>query len=108
MDITVNGQKYQLQLASNPNDPQKPFIGINTPPRERQYFEANDRIEAVLGTTFAAGITGSYNLLFWLYFLWLGIGLANLLPMKPIDGGLMMEELFKKLNMKPYWISHLS
>ena len=106
--LIINGQAYSLQLAKNPKNESLPFLGINTPPRDRQHFEVNGGIKAVVGTTVASGITGLYSLLFWLYFLWLGIGLANLLPMKPIDGGLMMEELFKKLNMKPYWISHLS
>jgi len=35
-------------------------------------------------------------LLYWLYLLNIGIGLFNLVPLGPIDGGLMMKEVLKK------------
>lgn len=34
-----------------------------------------------------------YQLLFWIFVFSIGIGLVNLLPIKPLDGGLVFEEL---------------
>lgn len=41
-----------------------------------------------------------FRLLFWLFVLSLGVGIANLLPMKPFDGGYIFEEIFKLVFKK--------
>jgi len=38
----------------------------------------------------------------------LGIGIVNLLPIKPLDGGLMFEELLPKARWKPYVVRTVS
>jgi len=38
-----------------------------------------------------------YRLLFWLTILGVGVGMANLLPMKPFDGGYIFEEFFNRI-----------
>ncbi len=38
-----------------------------------------------------------YQILFWVFVFSIGIGLVNLLPIKPLDGGLFFEELIKPL-----------
>ncbi len=40
------------------------------------------------------------QLLDWVVLLNLGVGLVNLLPLKPLDGGLIMETIIEKLNGK--------
>ncbi len=40
-----------------------------------------------------------YQLIFWIYVFSVGIGLVNLLPIKPLDGGLFFEELIGKTKM---------
>ena len=44
------------------------------------------------------------DLLKWIYIINLSVGLFNLLPMKPLDGGLMLKEVlsykFKEENVK--------
>lgn len=41
-----------------------------------------------------------YTLFNWLFILSLGIGLTNLLPVKPLDGGLILEETLGKFTTK--------
>jgi Zn-dependent protease len=38
-----------------------------------------------------------FTFLFWIFALNLGIGLFNLLPLKPLDGGLIFEEISNKI-----------
>lgn len=40
------------------------------------------------------------NLFFFIFLINLGVGLANLLPIKPLDGGRMWDLLFKKITPK--------
>lgn len=40
------------------------------------------------------------SILLWIYFLNLNIGIINLLPIKPLDGGLMFYEIIRKLSNK--------
>ena len=37
-----------------------------------------------------------YTLLWWLFVFTLGVGIVNMLPAKPLDGGLVFEEILKK------------
>jgi len=55
-------------------------------------------VEVVQGTNmlFFNGFFIFGELLFWIYLLSLGIGLANLLPLGPIDGGRMIHATFSK------------
>jgi membrane-associated protease RseP (regulator of RpoE activity) len=40
------------------------------------------------------------GLLYWLYLLSIGIGLFNLVPIGPIDGGQMSREIFRQIFKK--------
>ncbi len=53
-----------------------------------------------LGTTSALFWLG-YELLLWAAIINFGVGIVNLLPIKPLDGGLMMEAVVKKFVRKP-------
>jgi membrane-associated protease RseP (regulator of RpoE activity) len=44
--------------------------------------------------------------LVWVLFLNAGIGIANLLPIKPLDGGLMLEEIVK-VFFKKRWVDKI-
>jgi len=60
--------------------------------------------------SFAGVIDWVFQLFAWLVFLNFGIGLVNLLPIKPLDGGLMYEEIIKMIlgKSKPQYIRALS
>ena len=67
-----------LVLGSNEG---KAFLGISTL-GEAVEVRGNIQVYAILSV-----------LLFWIFIFSFGIGLVNLLPIKPLDGGLMLEEL---------------
>ena len=82
---------YEVVLAKNPNNNQTGFIGIkNLEPY--LVFKNGGEVPKTLLEIFRRIL-----LLFqWIFVINLGVGLANLLPLKPLDGGLIWEELLKK------------
>ncbi|MDP2750001.1 MAG: site-2 protease family protein [Nanoarchaeota archaeon] len=107
--IITNVTTYNLVLASNPSDAAKPYLGV--------YIAENTKIKPSFEQRYskyaAPIITWLYGLLYWLFALSLGIGLFNLAPLGPVDGGRMLqstlEKIFKENKKKAYtywkWIS---
>ena len=95
--ITVQaGEKeYEVVLATSPDQPGKPFLGIQEIANE---FEAKEKYaEGGWGVAYAL-VTWLVDLLRWLFVLSLGIGLFNLLPLPIIDGGRMAQVFLHKLK----------
>jgi len=65
------------------------FEGQIMMPQEMEYIEADGWLGDILGTTILMAII---TLLFW--FIWwnVGLGLANLIPIIPFDGGHLMKD----------------
>jgi membrane-associated protease RseP (regulator of RpoE activity) len=86
-NVTVGTDQgdYSLVLAKNPNNESVGFFGIQA----SKHFELTDNslgpVPWVLFTI--------VELFQWIFTLNLGIGLFNLLPIKPLDGGHMLEIL---------------
>jgi membrane-associated protease RseP (regulator of RpoE activity) len=86
--------KYNLTLVKNPRNETRGYMGI---------FVADYKIlkdeyrEDPLKSKILLNVT---ELLGWILFLNVGIGAANLLPIKPLDGGLMFEEIAKRFLKK--------
>ncbi len=85
--LTTKDNVRPLVVGSNPDDASRPWIGIQfdaqsgpTPSALARYGER--------GTTL---ILGGITLLVFIYALSLGIGLFNLLPLGPLDGGRMFQ-----------------
>ncbi len=81
---------YRLTLAENPDEPGSPFLGISGVSQTH-----------VLKDGYRETITGSVidflrSLLSWMFVLNIGIGIMNLLPIKPLDGGLILESLSER------------
>lgn len=90
--ITGDGN-YTIRTASRPNNQTGSFIGITSP---STFFAEKSWVAIIL------------NLLKWLFGLNLGVSIANLLPWKPFDGGLMFEEIsVKKFKNKGKMISNI-
>lgn len=84
--------EFIIKTVENPNNSGKAYIGI------RDIVEVN---KYRLGLEGYAGIIEFFGgLLFFLFLINFGVGLANLLPIKPLDGGRMWEALFQKISMK--------
>ncbi len=89
-NITLNTpqKNYSLTLASNPDDPEKPFLGIKN--IKNQFAIKKKYTQGFWKITYysVAWFTGFLR---WLFILSLGIGLFNLLPLPIVDGGRMLQ-----------------
>ena len=93
--VTTDQGAYTLTLDKNPNNESKGFFGIQA----NKHFELKDNSLGQLPwALFEFG-----ELFQWVFMLNLGIGLFNLLPLKPLDGGYMLEILLSyKLSEEHY------
>ena len=82
--LSTAEKTYEVSAAENPNTKGKAFVGINF----RQSYPYFGLFE--LGT-----------LLYWIFVFNIGIGIMNLLPLGPIDGGRMLQlVLSRKIKKK--------
>lgn len=87
-EVVLNTDKgdYALVLAENPDNKSKAFLGV-----------ANFNVKTVFkeeiikqyGHFWPSAFAWIHMLVFWLFIINLGVGLFNLLPLGPIDGGRM-------------------
>ena len=91
----VNNQEYTITLSEHPENASRAFMGISSIEQETV-----NTVPGTLGTIIVAILIYSAKLLNFIFGLNLGIGLANLLPIKPLDGGLMFEEILKTAGIK--------
>lgn len=70
---------YYVTPTSKPEKPDKPVIGVNL---ETRYTNENNILMKIFLWLF--------GLLTWIFILSIGLGLANLLPVGPVDGGRML------------------
>ena len=87
--VATNQGDYSLTLDKNPNNESVGFFGIQA----GKHFSMADNTLGPLPWVLFSII----DLFQWIFTLNLGIGLFNLLPIKPLDGGHMLEIL---LNYK--------
>ena len=102
--VTLNTNKgdFDVKLETSPVNSSVPYLGIvpdqNTEIKE-QYKNSSWLNEGLLwfaGNPYKLSIWTSFGLLGWIYLLSLGIGLFNLLPLGPVDGGRMLLALLEK------------
>ncbi|ASJ09832.1 metalloprotease [Thermococcus sp. P6] len=72
-----------LKLGAHPDDPEKGYIGVYP----TQNVTSKVGHESVILPLFFA--------LYWIYVLNLGIGLMNLFPLVPLDGGRMLDDVVR-------------
>ncbi|MBN1645582.1 site-2 protease family protein [Candidatus Woesearchaeota archaeon] len=77
-------EDYTVVVAEHPDDPDKPYIGIKWDPGTVDQRSKQDTIGAKV-------FVWVLQLLTLIFLLSLGIGLANLLPIGPVDGGRMFN-----------------
>jgi membrane-associated protease RseP (regulator of RpoE activity) len=99
VNIITNKGQYLITLVASPSDESKPYLGV--------YVSQSGDIKESYGKIFPLVIMWVIGLLYWLYVLNLGIGLFNLVPLGPLDGGRMLlvvlEKYFKKDLAKKMW-----
>jgi len=90
--VATTNASYQVTLGVHPENSTKPFMGITPKPK----IGPSKEFEAKYGTPLTMFILWFIGLLFWIYLLSLGIGLFNLLPLGPVDGGRMFYGVLSK------------
>jgi len=101
--LETNSSTYNITLAENPENKSRSYLGV--------YVQQNTKIKESFinkyGKFTPIVIIWLMGLLYWLYVLNLGIGLFNLAPMGPLDGGRMLlvalQQFFKKEKAVKYW-----
>jgi len=86
LEVLRNDEKItvKIPLRENPNNPGRGYLGVYP----SQHIVSTIRHEGiVLPLAFS---------LYWIYILNLGIGLMNLFPLIPLDGGRMLDETLKE------------
>lgn len=115
--ITIETDKgsYELTLGSNPLNKSLPYMGVfieqetRIKPGYSENFNTfvNKPLIWFAGNPFKLDMYHRMGLLGWLILLNFGIGLFNLVPMGPVDGGRMLkvvlDRFFKKERAEMLW-----
>jgi membrane-associated protease RseP (regulator of RpoE activity) len=103
IQLATNESTYAVLLTASPKNESKAYLGVLS----RQHADVTDSFKATYGSWSVPLILWTFGLLYWLFLLSLGIGLFNLLPIGPIDGGRMlqvaMQKLFKQQPGQRVW-----
>lgn len=92
--ITTNQGTFTIKTAPNPRNSSASYVGIVT----QENLVVNKDVSSVYGDTLPWILFSFAVLLQWIFILNFGIGTFNLLPLKPLDGGLMLEELLNYIT----------
>jgi membrane-associated protease RseP (regulator of RpoE activity) len=80
---------YRVTLTENPNEKGKAFLGISASDKPTYLLSVDPQFYLNISLIFI-----------WIYIFNLGIGLVNLLPIKPLDGGLVFEVIAEKFSRR--------
>ena len=85
VEVLRNGNvlKFNIPLGSHPDNPKKGYLGVYP----AQYITSRIGFDTII-------LPISFSL-YWVYILNLGIGLMNLFPIIPLDGGKMLDDILK-------------
>ncbi len=86
INIQTNNSNYTLVTSVHPNDENEGYLGIIVTAKN---IEIREDVKERYGNFFPNFFLWFTRLLFWLYAISIGVGLFNLLPLGPVDGGRM-------------------
>ncbi len=96
ISVETTNRSLSVTLAVNPKNDSKAYMGIQAKP----YLKPNPEFISSYGAWLPPALKWLAGLMFWLFMLNIGIGLFNLLPIGPLDGGRMFQlvcfKLFKR------------
>ncbi len=94
---------YKLKTVQEPNSTSKEGTALQ-PPSNKGFIGIGKVSDAKIIKEgllpYSAPILFFQGLFFFLFIINLGVGMANMLPIKPLDGGRMWEIVFKKVSKK--------
>lgn len=91
--IETNSSNYTVNLVAHPENETRAYLGASL----TQSSRIKPDFEAKYGSFIPAAVLWIAGLFYWLYVLNLGIGLFNLAPLGPIDGGRMLKIATQKI-----------
>ena len=91
--LTINQTNYTLTLSKNPYNTSLPFIGIM---HVGEKYKIKENIKHSLKYPIFLILVYLSSLFMWISLLNVGIGIANLLPLIPLDGGLIIRDILEK------------
>lgn len=91
--VTTSGT-FEIETTEHPDIKGMAYVGISDISEVYKYKIPG---LGIVSDWVIDGMFTWFRLLFWLFVLSFGVGIANLLPMKPFDGGYIFEEFFKKV-----------
>ncbi len=103
--VQTTNQSMYVTVGANPKNASKAYLGIQAAP----YAVPNSGFVSQYGAWLPPTLKWFAGLIFWLFMLNVGIGLFNLLPIGPLDGGRMFQlvcfKVFKnKLTAIKVWM----
>jgi len=92
--ITTDKGDYKLKLEEHPKIENKSYVGVTI---RNSYEYSLLGFDGIVPLTFLKIFFAIMSFLNWLFLISLGVGVVNLLPAKPLDGGLFFGEIFTKI-----------
>lgn len=94
MNVVTDKGVYDITLGKNPQDENRSYLGVSV----KSAFDYNlFGLNGSLSWTFIKIYFTFLSFLNWLFVISFGVGIVNMLPAKPLDGGLFFGEIFEKL-----------
>ncbi len=91
VNVKSDAGEFRVTLGTNPNNVSIPYMGVFV----AQHSEILGPVKQKFGDVLPFVPIWFLTLLYWLWVLNLGIGLFNLVPLGPIDGGRMLDAALK-------------
>lgn len=89
LTFQTNQGTFSVKAGVNPNNSTRGYIGIRT----EDHSVLNENVAKTWGHQIPWFFYSLKDLFTWIFLLNFAVGTFNLLPMKPLDGGLIFEEL---------------
>ncbi|MCX6709099.1 MAG: site-2 protease family protein [Candidatus Woesearchaeota archaeon] len=87
LQVATSNSSLNISLGAHPDNNSTAYLGIQAKP----YFIPNEKFVASYGAWAPPVLKWLTGFAFWLFMLNIGIGLFNLLPIGPLDGGRMFQ-----------------
>ena len=83
--VKTDKKEYDVKLKEHPSDKIKPYLGVSLSAKgfKQEYVDK-------YGLFWINALFWVYLLFWWIYTISIGIGIFNLIPLGPVDGGRMM------------------
>ncbi|MDO5825802.1 MAG: site-2 protease family protein [Methanosphaera sp.] len=91
LNISTDRGDYLITTRANPNNDSLSYMGI----RSSQHQVVSDSAKDTYGEIIPMILPTINEIFYYIFFLNFAVGTFNLLPMKPLDGGLILEEILK-------------